>query len=96
MGMDLVPRTGADGIHLNWSGWRWFCEACERWGVPTDTLAGSNDGYVIPQDVCALIADAIEAHKDEYNQAFAGEYHGPDPASKHVRALRGCGGMEQW
>lgn len=93
MGMDLIPRNenrGAQSLHYNWSGWRALGAL-----VPVD-LAGSNDGERLTAADCRAIADAIEANRDEYNAAFAGEAYGQDPATEHAKAFRESGGMRQW
>lgn len=100
MGMDLMAKETTDatqdGLHYNWSGWQWLARQLTAWGVPTDQLSGLNDGDPISSKVCNLIADAIMTHRDEYNQSFAGDYYGPDPATTHARFLRESGGVRQW
>lgn len=89
MGMDLVPRRGSLCLHYNWSGWRALGEI-----VPV-MLAGSNDGDWLRAAECREIAEAIEANRDAYNDAFAGDAYGPDPATEHAKAFRESGGMRQ-
>ena len=91
MGVDLVPRNRAvDLPHYNWSGWRTLDN------LTSVELAGSNDGDYLSAADCRAIAQDIETQASDYNNAFAGDYYGPNPALEHAKAFRECRGCWQW
>lgn len=95
MGMDLVPRkSDAETPHYNWSGWRFLSEFLDTHGVLV-SLVGQNDGEWLSAAECREIAKAIEEHAAEYNEAYGGDFHGPNPAGPHAKAWRESRGMRQ-
>ena len=101
MGMDLIPCAPSQDAprdennqivngRYNWSGWKWLAEHLVDWGVNTDELAELNDGDVISDRTCKIIADTIEQHLSELtieDQTWI---------KQHIILWRTCGGYEQW
>lgn len=97
MGMYLIPRNrGVDSISYNWSGWGFLCQFAEDHGVDTSEFDGCNDGRLIRAATCRSLAATILDNKEEYNEAFAGNSYGPDPATKHAELFLRSSGMRQF
>lgn len=62
----------------------------------TNYFDGLNDGKKIPKWVCLQMAEAIEENRKEYDEAFAGDSYGQDPATEHARIWRESGGFRQY
>lgn len=100
MGMDLKPiapspdapedEFGVEWGRYNWTGWLWLHRALQNWGIDTTEFSGSNDGAVISDKTCKLVADEIERRLPE----LEGKYR--DWLRPHVAKWRTCGGYEQW
>jgi len=96
MGMDLIAKNGTDSLHFNWSGWRAVCEFVEKAGVDVSEFAGMNDGDLISKETCVEVAKAILTNSTKYNEMFAGDYYGPNPASEHSEIWKRSEGFEQF
>lgn len=56
-------------LHYNWSGWSYLCKFLEDHGVDMSSFSGSNDGELIPRNICMIVADTIEKYIHELPQA---------------------------
>lgn len=99
MGMDLQPiaptedapkdKYGYEWGHYNWIGWTTLIRLLKEWGIDISEFSESNDGEVISQKTCLLVADAIERHltlMDEDCRRWL---------EPHITLWRTCGGYEQ-
>jgi hypothetical protein len=62
---EIKKRLGDPCIHYNWSGWSFITSFLEKHGVDMSSFSGSNDGQLIPRDVCMIVAETIEKYLDE-------------------------------
>jgi hypothetical protein len=100
MGMDLVPVNPSaempndddygNGLHYNWAGWRWITTFLEEKGVDLSEFSGFNDGEIISEDTCKIVADTLEEHLKGFD---AETRNWIEP---HILRWRTCGGYEQW
>lgn len=100
MGMDLIPQNPSDdaptdewGVtpgRYNWAGWHYITTKLEEWGVPLDEFANSNNGDIISEATCKLVADAIEQHLPELPEEDR------TWLTPHVALWRTCGGYAQF
>jgi len=101
MGMDLKPINPSDDApkypdgspqwgRYNWTGWSFLLSHLQGWGVPLDEFRGMNDGEVISDETCKLVANAIEHNIKQLS------LDDEDWLRPHIALWRTCGGYEQW
>ncbi len=78
----------------NWYGWSKFGDFLERHGVPTDEMAGTNDGKRIYAKTCKLYAKTIREHIDDYISIWEGATK--EEAERDALLWETCGGYRQY
>lgn len=56
-------------LHYNWTGWGFITEFLANHGVDMSSFSGSNDGQLIPRNICMQVAHVLEDHLHELEPA---------------------------
>jgi hypothetical protein len=94
MGMDRCSIKSTTGstitLSYNWSGWEWWINHLEQWGVDTHELVFHNDGNRISEETGGSVATALAEYLHELDSS---ERHW---VQNHVHQWLNCGGFKQW